>query len=99
MAEDKKRSGISLTTGSTVVLRSGDKGEAPLVTRGTFRGYVSLGGGDQAMAIEMDESGGAEAKGRIRLIPSAVLLSVEILHHATPEEEKKTPEANPIYFG
>ncbi len=99
MAEEKKRPAISLTTGSTVVLRSGDKGEAPLVTEGTFRGYVSLGGGDQAMAIELDESAGPESKGRIRLIPSAVLLSVEILHQAKPEEEKKTPEATPIYFG
>ncbi len=90
---------MTLTPGSTVQVRSGDKGEDPLVTTGTFRGYVGLGSGDQALSIELDESNGKEAKGRIRLIPSAMILSIDILHHVKPEEEKKVPEQVQVYFG
>lgn len=99
MPEEKRRSGMTLTPGSTVQVRSGDKGEDPLVTTGTFRGYVGLGSGDQALSIELDESNGKEAKGRIRLIPSAMILSIDILHHVKPEEEKKAPEQVQVYFG
>lgn len=99
MAEERKRSEMTLTAGSTICVRSGDKGEDPLVTTGTFRGYVGLGGGDQALSIELDESAGKDAKGRIRLIPSAMVLSIDILHRAKPEEEKKTPEQVQVYFG
>ena len=99
MAEEKKRSGITLTPGSSVSVRSGDKGEEPLVTTGTFRGYVGLGGGDQALSIEIEDPANKEGKGRIRLIPSAVVLSIDILHHAKPEEEKKSPEQVQVYFG
>ncbi|MDE1819262.1 MAG: hypothetical protein KGJ23_02950 [Euryarchaeota archaeon] len=100
MAEEKpKRSGMSLTTGSSVQVRSGDKGEDPLVTTGTFRGYVGIGSGDQALSIELDDTHGKEAKGRIRLIPAAMVLSIDILHAAKPEEEKKVPEQVQVYFG
>lgn len=99
MAEEKKRSSMALTPGSSVLIRSGDKGEEPLVTTGTFRGYVGLGSGDQALSIELDEANGKDAKGRIRLIPSAVVFSIDILHHAKPEEEKKAPEQVQVYFG
>ena len=100
MPEEKaKRPGMTLTHGSTIQIRSGDKGENPLVTTGTFKGYVGLGSGDQALSIELDESNGKDAKGRIRLIPSAVVFSIDILHHVKPEEEKKAPEQVQVYFG
>ncbi len=98
MVDDKKRPQVSLTTGSVLSVRSADKGEAPLVTQGTFRGYVSLGG-DQALSVELDEKEGNGTKGRIRFIPCAAVLSLDILSHAKPEEEKKSPDTRPVYFG
>jgi hypothetical protein len=104
MPEEKRRTPITLTSGSVLSIRSADKGEEPLVTRGTFRGYVSLGG-DQAISIELegteekskDESSGT--KGKIRLIPCATVLSLDIITSAKPEEEKKSQESRPVYFG
>lgn len=100
MPEEKRtRASMALTPGSSIQVRSGDKGEDPLVTTGTFRGYVGIGSGDQALSIELDDANGKELKGRIRLIPAAVVLSIDILHHAKPEEEKKAPEQTQVYFG
>jgi len=104
MPDEKRRTPITLTTGSLLSIRSADKGEEPLVTRGTFRGYVSLGG-DQAISIELEGTvedgteGTPEAKGKIRLIPCATVLSLDIITSAKPEEEKKSQESRPVYFG
>lgn len=97
MPEDKRRPQITLTTGSVLAVRSADKGEEPLVTQGTFRGYVSLGG-DQALSVELEEKEGS-SKGRVRFIPCAAILSLDILSHAKVEEEKKAQDNRPVYFG
>jgi hypothetical protein len=104
MPEERRRTPITLTTGSILSIRSADKGEEPLVSRGTFRGYVSLGG-DQAISIELEgteeksKDEGNGMKGKIRLIPCATVLSLDIITSAKPEEEKKSPESRPVYFG
>jgi hypothetical protein len=103
MPEEKRRPAITLTNGSLLLVRSADKGEEPLVTKGTFRGYVSLGG-DQAISIELEGTEGvgtdaAGTKGRIRLVPCATVLSLDIITSAKAEEEKKNPESRPVYFG
>lgn len=98
MPDEKKRANVTLTPGSSLSIRSADKGEQPLVTEGVFRGYVSLGG-DQALSIELDDKGNKELKGRIRFVPCAAILSVDILNHVKPEEEKRTSEAPQVYFG
>lgn len=98
MSEDKRRTPLTLTNGSVLIVRSADKGESPLISQGTFRGYVSLGG-DQAISMELDEEAGNGNKGRIRFIPCATLLSVDIVTHAKAEEEKKAQENRPVYFG
>lgn len=98
MPEDKRRPALTLTNGSVLIVRSADKGEDPLVSQGTFRGYVSLGG-DQAISIELGEEAGNGNKGRIRFIPCATLLSLDIVTHAKAEEEKKGHDYRPIGFG
>ncbi|HXY47398.1 MAG TPA: hypothetical protein VEK13_05850 [Thermoplasmata archaeon] len=92
-----KRPMIGLTPGSRVRLQSAGPDDEAIVSTGTFRGLVSIGG-DNALAIELEGAEGDE-KGRVRLVPIPALLAIDILEAAKPEEEKRTettPSAN--YF-
>ena len=90
-----KKVSVTLTVGSKVRVRSAGSQEEALVSTGTFRGLVSVGG-DNSLAIELDEG---EEKGRIRLIPTNALFAVDILEAAKPaEEEKRTEPGATAYF-
>jgi hypothetical protein len=92
-----KRPAIALTPGSQVRLRSAGPDDTAIVSTGTFRGLVSIGG-DNALAIELDGSDGEE-KGRVRLVPVPAVLAVDILEAAKAEEEKRAePAQSPGYF-
>jgi hypothetical protein len=79
-----------------MVRSAGTETEA-IVSTGTFRGLVSISG-DNALAIELDGSGGAE-KGRVRLVPIPAILAVDILEAVKPDEEKRAePPQSPAYF-
>jgi hypothetical protein len=92
-----KRPAIALTPGSHVRLRSAGPDDQAIESTGTFRGLVSIGG-DNALAIELDGSGGEE-KGRVRLVPIPAILAVDILEAAKAEEEKRSePAQSPGYF-
>ncbi len=92
-----KRPAIALTPGSHVRLRSAGPDDEAIVSTGTFRGLVSIGG-DNALAIELDGSDGDE-KGRVRLVPIPAILAVDILEAAKAEEEKRAePAQSPGYF-
>ncbi|MGD0249444.1 MAG: hypothetical protein ABSB97_00915 [Thermoplasmata archaeon] len=92
-----KRPAIALTPGSHVRLRSAGPDDLAIVSTGTFRGLVSIGG-DNALAIELDGSDGEE-KGRVRLVPVPAILAVDILEAAKAEEEKRSePAQSPGYF-
>ncbi len=91
-----KRPAIALTPGSRVSLTSAGAEDKAIVSVGTFRGLVSIGG-DNAVAIEL--TGDGDEKGRVRLIPVPALLAVDILEAAKPEEEKRAePPAASGYF-
>ncbi|HKN07751.1 MAG: hypothetical protein ABR888_01165 [Thermoplasmata archaeon] len=93
-----KRPTIALTSGSKVTVRSAGTENEAIVSTGTFRGLVSIGG-DNALAIELDGSGGAE-KGRVRLVPIPAILAVDILEAVKADEEKRSePPQSPAYFG
>jgi hypothetical protein len=92
-----KRPAIALTPGSKVKVRSAGTENEAIVSTGTFRGLVSVGG-DNVLAIELDGSGGEE-KGRIRIIPVPAILAVDILEAVKPDEEKRSePPQSPGYF-
>ncbi len=92
-----KKPAIALTPGSLVRLRSAGPEETAIVSTGTFRGLVSIGG-DNALAIELDGSEKDE-KGRVRLVPIPAILTVDILEAAKPEEEKRVESTqSPGYF-
>jgi hypothetical protein len=87
-----KRPAIALTPGSRVIVHSAGPDDRAIVSNGTFRGLVSIGG-DNALALELDGSAGEE-KGRIRLVPVPALLALDIVEAAKPEEEKRTEPAS-----
>jgi hypothetical protein len=92
-----KKVTIALTVGSKVRVRSASSENESLVSNGTFRGLVSIGG-DSSLAIELDGTV-AEEKGRTRLIPLNALLALDVLEAAKAEEEKRADPASPGYFG
>ena len=92
-----KRPTIALTPGSRVTVRSAGTETEAIVSTGMYRGLVSISG-DNALAIELDGSGGEE-KGRVRLIPIPAILAVDILEAVKPDEEKRVePPQSPGYF-
>jgi hypothetical protein len=86
----------SLTRGSKwKVVSSGGHGE-PIVSSGIFKGYVAFGH-DSAISIELDSSHG-EDTGRVRVIPCAVVLSLDLIA-IRREEEEEGGEERGVYFG
>ena len=77
---------VQLTLGSKYHLRSLASREAVLETRGVFRGFTSVGSID-GLAMELDESHG-DLKGKTRVVPSHMVLSIDILEAAKTEDEK-----------
>jgi len=92
----KKDDAIVLTPGSLYLIRSLESRDKPLETVGTFKGYAAVAH-DTAMVIELDGSGGQE-KGRLRLIPSHMVVSIDVLK-AEKEKVEKEAETNAVYFG
>ncbi|MGI0131527.1 MAG: hypothetical protein ACREDK_00280 [Thermoplasmata archaeon] len=92
-----KKVSVALTVGSKVRVRSAGSQDEALISVGTFRGLVSVGG-DNSLAIEL-EGGASDEKGHIRLIPTNALFAVDILEAAKPaEEEKRTEPGATAYF-
>jgi hypothetical protein len=84
---------IQLTAGSEYKIMSMESRDKPLITKGTFKGYTMMGDID-ALCIELDSSHKTE-RGKIRIIPSHMIISIDIISAA--EEEKKENES--IYVG
>jgi hypothetical protein len=74
---------VVLTLGSKYHVRSLASREAVLETRGTFRGVVSVGTID-GIAMELAEG---DMKGKVRVIPTHMVLSIDILEAVKTEEE------------
>lgn len=86
MKHKKDEAPITLTLGSKYHVRSLASREAVLDTHGVFKGVVSVGTID-ALAMELDERH-HDLKGKIRVIPSHMVLSIDIVEAAKKEEEK-----------
>lgn len=78
----------TLTIGSRYHVRSLASREAVLETHGIFRGVVSVGSID-AVAMELDGEKHAGLKGKIRVIPSHMVLAIDIVEAVVKEEETK----------
>ncbi len=80
---------VALTKGSRYRVESMETRDRTKITKGIFRGYATIGP-DDALVLELDESH-QELKGKLRLIPLHVILSVDVLEQVpgeTPAPEK-----------
>jgi hypothetical protein len=92
----KKDDAIVLTQGSLYKIKSLESRDKPMETIGIFKGYAAVAH-DTAIVIELDKVHGEE-KGRLRLIPSNMIISIDVLK-AEKEREEKESESNAVYFG
>ncbi len=92
----KKDEAIVLTPGSFYRIKSLESRDKPMETTGIFKGYAAVAH-DTALVIELDKSHG-EDKGKMRLLLSHMIVSIDVLK-AEKEEEKKDSESNAVYFG
>jgi len=92
----RKSEDIILTPGSLYKIKSLESRDKPMETIGIFKGYAAVAH-DTALVIELDKSHG-EDKGRLRLIISHMILSIDVLK-AEKEEEKKESDGTAVYFG
>ena len=91
----KEEPPVTLTLGSKYHVRSLASREAVLETRGVFRGFTSVGSID-GLAMELDESH-KELKGKMRVIPSHMVLSIDILE-AAKKDEAETAEDLSMHY-
>lgn len=92
----RKDEAFLLTPGSQYRIKSLESRDRPMETVGVFKGYAALAH-DTAVVIELDKSHGEDG-GRLRLIPSHMILSIDVLR-AEKEKEEKEGETNAVYFG
>ncbi len=92
----KRDDAIVLTPGSLYKVKSLESRDKPMETVGIFKGYAALAH-DTAVVMELNGSHGEE-KGRLRLIPSHMVISIDVLK-AEKEKEEKEAESNAVYFG
>ena len=93
----RKDDAVVLTPGSLYRVRSLESRDKPLETVGVFKGYAAVAH-DTAIVMEVDLST-VEGKDKfMRLIPSHMIISIDVLK-AEKEEEHKDKDSNAVYFG
>lgn len=80
-----------LVKGSKYRIVSLETREKPLVTHGTFKGYAAIGH-DEGICIELDESH-KESAGRIRILPTHMIIAIDVVETAEKKEEATKPDA------
>lgn len=86
---------IELTVGSKCVVHSMGSEKETLVTKGTFVGNAYIGK-DEGICIKMDSSH-KEMKGKMRIIPVGMIISIDITEKKHNKEHKK--EGLGHYYG
>jgi hypothetical protein len=81
----KKVEAVSLTNGSRYIITSLGNKDRAIITKGIFRGYTVVGNVD-GVCIELDGSH-KELKGKIRVLPSHMILSIDIIDAAQPKPQ------------
>lgn len=76
--------GVRLIPGSRYRIESLASRDAPIVTQGIFKGYTRISEGVTALAIQVEEP--EEVSGMIRIIPTHMILAIDILSAAEVEE-------------
>ena len=88
---------LTLTKGSRYRIESLESRDKTVVTHGEFLGFTMMGNID-GIAMRMDKSH-AEMAGKVRIIPSHMIVSLDVLEakREEPEKEKKTTAEQHFY--
>ena len=89
MPKKDEKNQIVLTVGSQYRVKSLESKDAPLITHGKFMGYTPIGP-DDGLCIELDDSH-KDMAGRIRVIPSHMIIAIDIIKAAKSDDVKKAP--------
>jgi hypothetical protein len=81
---------LQLTLGSKYVVRSIMTREQVLETEGVFKGITTIGTND-ALVMELGASAGKQ-KGKLRVIPTHMVVSIDILESVKSAEKKSEDE-------
>lgn len=95
MTDGKQEQAIVLSVGSRYRIKSLESRDKPLITSGKFLGYTAIAH-DEGMCIELDSTH-EDKVGKIRVIPTHTILSLDIVEAADGEEKKKSPDAGTMY--
>ena len=88
---------IRLTEGSQYEIQSIGSKDKPMVTKGRFCGFTMVGNHGEAICVELDKSH-KKLAGKTRVIPTHMLLSIDILKEAKPEKEEEEDSASRSYM-
>ncbi len=90
-----------LTPGSRYRILSMMTRDDPLETEGEFKGYTAIGGLD-AICMEVKQraggKGGPKAKKALRLIPTQMIISIDIIDQAKEKEQEKAGPDSRAYM-
>lgn len=86
---------IELTEGSKCVVYSMGSEKETLVTKGTFVGNTYVGK-DEGICIKMDSSH-KEMKGKIRIIPVGMIISIDITEKKKKNKKHKDEDVHQYY--
>jgi hypothetical protein len=86
---ENKEKDFVLTKGSKYRVKSIESRDKPLVTHGTFEGYTVVGH-DEAVLITLDDSH-KEMAGRKRIIPTHMIVAIDVVEIAEESKEKDEP--------
>ncbi len=92
----KRNDAIVLTEGSQYRVKSLESRDKPMETIGVFKGYAAIAH-DTAIVMELEKPLG-EGKAMLRLIPSHMIISIDVLK-AEEEKKVKESEGDSVYFG
>ena len=94
MDKDKK---MELTEGSVYKITSLGGRDILLETEGVFKGFISIGVDEIGLIIELGKEH-KSMKGKIRIIPLHVLLSIDVIK-SKPNNKKEGDGEMPHYVG
>ena len=98
MRKDKTKESVRLKEGSLYRITSMCSREKPMVSTGKFLGFTSVGT-DEGLCIRLG-SEHDELEGKVRVIPTHILLAIDLLEQEIDEEENPVDdERTALYFG
>ena len=93
MSEEEE---LELTKGSKYIITSLGSRDEPIKSTGVFLGYITIGNGG-ALCLKLDKSHKGLG-GKMRVIPSHMILAIDIVKIARKEDEKEAETTSRSYL-